>query len=61
VFINYEREDLLNKLTTYSQLNIYERKAFTRHIGVFAKTFKGELPTMFIDFLHATVLLLSLR
>lgn len=40
VFINYETQDLLQKLADYPRLSIYERKAYTKHIAVIAKQLK---------------------
>lgn len=41
IFINYERPALVLKLSTYLSLNIYERKAYTKHIGVIAHELGG--------------------
>jgi|JI6StandDraft_1071083.scaffolds.fasta_scaffold30789_1 hypothetical protein len=55
VFINYDRQDLVLKLSTYLSLNVYERKAYTKHIGVIAKELQGAEPEVLRNFLLAIV------
>lgn len=34
IFINYDKEELVKKLTNYASLDIYERVTYARHINV---------------------------
>lgn len=34
VLINYEKEELANKVRSYPSLDIYERVAYARHVNV---------------------------
>lgn len=55
IFINYDAQDLVLKLSTYFSLNIYERKAYAKHIGVIAKELLGAEPTVMREFLLSIV------
>jgi len=55
VFINYERQELTLKVRAYLSLNVYERKAYTKHIGVIAKELHGAEPEVLREFLLSIV------
>lgn len=55
MFINYEREELLAKMAAYKSLNVYERKAYTKHIGIISRQMHNDDWQQFHTFLLAIV------
>lgn len=52
IFINYDKEDLIKKLSTFQDLDIYQRITYARHINVIRDELQethGELVGRFVQ------------